>query len=149
MRLLTATLFLTLTAWAASADDAKDAKEAAKKLEGTYDVLEVIIEGKPSPKKEDVQSVVIKDDEIIIKLAKRDEPAKFTLDPSKKPGHIDISPKDGKGQEKLAGIYEVKETDKGTELTICFAEDKKERPKDFKGEGKDTIVLKLFRKKAK
>ncbi len=144
MRLSMATLVLALCGWTAGAAD--DPKDAAKKLEGTYEVLDLIADGKPDKKKDDVMSVVIKDGEIIIKLGKRDESAKFTLDPSKKPAHIDINPK---GDEKLAGIYELKETDKGTELTIAFAKDGKERPKDFKGEGKDNAVLKLFRKKAK
>jgi hypothetical protein len=49
----------------------------------------------------------------------------------------------------MPGIYEVKETDKGTELTIVFgAGPKAERPKDFKGTEND-VVLKLFRKKEK
>jgi len=144
MRFLTATAFLALCAWSAGA--AADPKEAAKKLEGTYEVVEVTIGGKPDPKKDEVKSVEIKDGQIIIKT-KKDDPAKFTLDPSKKPGHIDISPG---GNEKLPGIYEVKETDKGTELTIAFSmADKAERPKDFKGAGKEDVVLKLFRKKAK
>ncbi len=124
MRFLTATAFLALCAWSAGAAD--DPKEAAKKLEGTYEVVEVTIGGKPDPKKDEVKSVEIKDGQIIIKT-KKDDPAKFTLDPSKKPG-----------------------TDKGTELTIAFSmADKAERPKDFKGAGKEDVVLKLFRKKAK
>ena len=148
MRLLTATLFLALSVWTCSAAD--DPKDAAKKLEGTYEVLDVIVDGKPDKKKDEVSAVVIKDGEIIIKTGKRDEAAKIRLDPSKKPAHIDIMPgRPGKVDEKIAGIYEVKETDKGTELTIAFAHDGKERPKDFKGEGKDNAVLKLFRKKAK
>jgi hypothetical protein len=52
--------------------------------------------------------------------------------------------------EKLPGIYDVKETAAGTELTIAFVDDPKAaRPTDFKGAGKDEIVIKLFRKKAK
>ncbi len=50
----------------------------------------------------------------------------------------------------IIGGREVKETDKGTELTIAFSHaEKAERPKDFKGAGKDDMVIKLFRKKAK
>jgi uncharacterized protein (TIGR03067 family) len=141
MRLLTALTFFVLSVCALGAADPKD---AAKKLEGTYEVLDVIIDGKPSPKKDEVKSFEIKDGEIIIK-AEREEKVKFTLDPSKKPAHIDIM---AKGDRKVLGIYEVKETDKGTELTIAFAE-QGDRPKDFKGEGKQEAVLKLFRKKAK
>jgi uncharacterized protein (TIGR03067 family) len=144
MRLLTALALFTLSTWTAGAAD--DPKDAAKKLEGTYEVLDVIIASKPDPKKDEVKSVEIKGDEIIVKT-KRDDPAKFTLDPSKTPGHIDITPH---GDKKLPGIYQVKESDKGTELTISFTMDPKgDRPKDFKGEGKEEVVLKLFRKKAK
>src|SRR5262245_8156084 len=144
MRLLCAVLFLAASGTVIAADDAK---EAAKKLEGTYEVVELITEGKPDPKKDDVQSVVIKDGEITIKTGKRDESAKFTLDPSKKPAHIDIMPG---GDEKVLGIYQTKETDKGLELTIAFRKDKNtERPTDFKGEGKDDVILTLLRKKEK
>jgi|SRR5262245_20999175 len=144
MRLLCAVLFLAASGTVIAADDAK---EAAKKLEGTYEVIDVLIGGKPSPKKDEVESVVIKDGELIIKTGKRDESAKFTLDPSKKPAHIDISPG---GEEKVPAIYQTKETDKGLELTIAFRRGKdKERPTDFKGEGKDDMILKLLRKKEK
>lgn len=146
MRLLTAVTFLALAALTTRADD--DApKDAAKKLEGTYELVELTVGGKPDKKKDEVQSFVIKDGELIIKTGRRDETAKFTLDPSKKPAHIDIMP----GNETVPGIYEAKETDKGLELTIAFAKGggKAERPKDFKGEGKDDAVIKLLRKKAK
>lgn len=148
MRLLTAVALLALAALTARADE--DAPvDAAKKLEGTYEVLEVLVRGKPDPdKKDEVSAFVIKNGELIIKLAKRDETAKFTLDPSKKPAHIDIMP----GNETVPGIYEVKETDKGLELTIAFAKGangKAERPKDFKGEDEGSTVIKLLRKKAK
>jgi uncharacterized protein (TIGR03067 family) len=146
MRLLTATVYFVLCVGAAGAAD--DPKDAAKKLEGTYEVTEVISAGKPDPKKDEVKSVEIKDGQIIVKTPKRDDPANFTLDPSKTPSHIDLSPP--KSDKKLLGIYRVKETDKGTELTIAFSKaPKAERPKDFKGEGEEDVVLKLFRKKAK
>jgi uncharacterized protein (TIGR03067 family) len=147
MRVVMCAALFTLATLVAGAAD--DPKEAAKKLEGTYTVLEVILDGKPDNKKKDeVESVEIKDGHLIPKLKdKSDEKAKIVLDPSKKPAHIDITPNnDG----MLAGIYEVKETDKGTELTIAFCGNPKgDRPKDFKGKGQDEFVLKLFRKKAK
>lgn len=144
MRLLTAITVFALCALAAGAAD--DPKDAAKKLEGTYEVLELITGGKPDPKKDGVTAVEIKDGEIVVKGREMDK-AKFTLDPSKKPGHIDLMPNK---DETVPGIYEVKETDKGTELTIALTHaEKAERPKDFKGAGKDDLVIKLFRKKAK
>jgi uncharacterized protein (TIGR03067 family) len=128
--------------------DEKD--DAAKKLNGTYEVLDFLTGGKSDDKKKDAKiTVTIKDGTIEIKEGdkERAETAKFTLDPSKKPAHIDIMP--GRGSDKsVPGIYEVKETDKGTELNIAFAKGgTTDRPKDFKGEGKDEVVLKLFRKK--
>jgi uncharacterized protein (TIGR03067 family) len=144
-QLVGAVVILTLAVPIARADE-KD----AKKLEGTYDLVSVIIGGKPDEKKKNsVGAVVIKDGEIILKMeGKRDDNAKFTVDPSKKPAHIDIMPEKGE-EKKVLGIYETKDTDKGMELNIAFSKEgsKAERPQDFKGEGKDDIVLKLFRKK--
>lgn len=142
MRKVTAAvLFLAVAASATRGQD--DGAKAAKALEGTYEVLEAIRGGKPDEKTKDVTAFVIKDGEITIKTAERDETAKFTLDPSKKPAEIDITP----GNETVKGIYMTKETDKGLELTIAFARGKGERPKDFKGEGADEMMVKLLRKK--
>lgn len=143
MRLLTACTLLAVAALTAGAADAP--KDAAKKLDGTYEVVDFLVGGKPDAKKDEVKSVEIKDGEIVIK-GERNEAAKFTLDPTQKPPHIDITPTGG---AKVLGVYEVKESDKGTELTIAFAKDKSDRPKDLKGEGKGEMVLKLLRKKAK
>ncbi|QJW95320.1 TIGR03067 domain-containing protein [Frigoriglobus tundricola] len=145
MRTLTAAFVLALAGWAVGAAD--DPKDAAKKLEGVYEVLDVTIGGKPDPKKDGIKGVEIKNGEFVIKLDKRNDPAKFTLDPTQSPAHIDISPD---GTNKVPGIYQVKETDTGTELIVVIAlADKGERPKDFKGGGKDHVMLKLLRKKAK
>lgn len=143
-RLMAAAAFLALVVPVTWADD----KDAAKKLEGTYEVLSVRVGGKADDKKkEDVKTFIIKDGTITIKESKREDTAKFTVDATKKPAHIDIAPA---VNEKVLGIYETKETDKGLELTITFnLEPKAERPKDFKGEGPETVVVKLLRKKEK
>jgi uncharacterized protein (TIGR03067 family) len=143
-RLAGAVLFAAIAVPAVAQDEAA---EAAKKLEGTYEVTELLIGGKPSEKAKDVSSVVIKDGTITVKVGGRDEPAKFALDPSRKPAHFNIIP--GKDDIKeIPGIYETKETDKGLELTIAFARGGKgDRPRDFKGEGANETVMKLIRKK--
>jgi uncharacterized protein (TIGR03067 family) len=142
-RSIAAVAFLALAVPIARAEE-KDAKE----LEGSYEVVSVLVGGKPDDKKKDeVKSFAIKDGMLTVKLDKREESAKFTVDKSKKPAHIDIMPT---GDDKVLGIYETKDTDKGTELTIAFKEGgpkESERPKDFKGDGKDDLVIKLFRKK--
>src|SRR3954454_21472887 len=108
-RLTAAALFLAIVCTAGRAQD--DAVKAAKKLEGTYEVVSVSAGGKADDKKKaDVQSFVIKDGTIMIKTAMGELPAKITLDPSKKPAHIDIDP--GKGMS-LPGVYETKETAQG------------------------------------
>ncbi|HJZ59589.1 MAG TPA: TIGR03067 domain-containing protein [Gemmataceae bacterium] len=122
------------------------ADDAAKKLEGTYELLGGTIGGKDDPKIADIKSVVIKDGTISIKTENRDDDAKFTLDPTQKPAHIDLVT--ARGNNKIAGIYEAKETADGLQLTIAFVQGEGgARPKDFKGEGEKTVLLKLLRKK--
>ncbi len=128
---------------------ADEKEDATKKLNGTYEVTAILIEGKPDNEKKDKVTLIFKDGTIQVKEGdKTEEDAKFTVDPSKKPAQIDITPDKGL-KDTILGIYELKETDKGAELTIAIGKEKTERPKDFKGEGKDVMVLKLFRKKEK
>jgi uncharacterized protein (TIGR03067 family) len=147
-RLMAAGVLVLAAGWAAAADDAA---AAAKKLEGTYEVVEATRGGKPEPKGKEITAFVIKDGTLSIEGEKRRaDTARFTLDPSKKPAHIDIKP--GPGDIVVKGIYETKETDKGLELTIAFPAGSKagdERPKDFKGAEESVVVLKLLRKKEK
>src|SRR4051812_4558260 len=98
--LTAAALFAVLAAPALGADEA-----AAKKLEGTYEVLSMTVGGKPDPKlDEDKPKFVIKDGTISIESEKKKkaETAKFTVDPSKKPAEIDIIPP--RGDDKVLGI---------------------------------------------
>ena len=146
--LTAATLLVGISspALAAKADPAAE----AKKLEGSYTLVEVLIDSKPDKKGDEVKSVTIKDGTITIN-AKREEKASFTVDPSKTPAEIDLIPP-GKNDHKVLGIYQTKEPEKGFELTIAFTKGdigKTQRPKDFKGEGEDTAVLKLLRRKEK
>jgi uncharacterized protein (TIGR03067 family) len=108
---------------------------------------------------ETFKSLTIKDGEVVTKSVlesfdgkektERESKAKITLDPSKTPGHIDLT----SGTNTLPGIYAVKETDQGLELTIAYGvparpKAKPERPTDFKGETDGVRVFKLIRKKA-
>ncbi len=147
-RLIVAVAFLAAAISVVRADEKDD---AAKKLNGTYEVLEVLVGGKADPKKKENTTFEFKDGTIAIHEGdKKKDTARFTLDPSKKPAEIDIMPGMPGKDEKVLGIYEVKESDKGTELTLSFAKGENEaRPKDFKGEGPRVVVIKLFRKKDK
>jgi uncharacterized protein (TIGR03067 family) len=142
-RIATGVILLALAGLAGAADDPK---AAAAKLEGTYEVVEIRIGGKPDPKKDAVKAVVVKDGTLTMKGPK-DDPAKFVLNPAKSPAHIDIT---ADGDLKILGVYEAKETTSGLELTIAMRlGPKAERPTDLKGEGKDEVLLKLLRKPAK
>lgn len=143
MRLIAAVFASVALAGLSGAAD--DPKTAAQKLEGTYEVVDIRIAGKPDPMKNELKAVVIKGDTLTMK-AKTEDPAKFILDPSKTPAHIDIT---AEGL-KIPGLYETKETEAGLELTIAMRMGPKaDRPTNLKGEGKDEILLKLLRKKAK
>lgn len=135
-QILGSVLFLAL-AFPVLADDASD---AAKKLNGTYDVVSVKGEG---PEKKDLPTFTFKDGTITISEGgNKEETAKFTVDATKKPAQMDIMPGRGKA-ETVLGIYEQK----GMELTLAFVHGGGgTRPKDFKGEGKGEVVLKLKKK---
>lgn len=117
------------------------AEAASKALNGTYTLKELNFDGRPAPEdlKAEVTAVEIKDGVIIARSAKRDDPAKFTVDPAKKPAAIDITPD---GDKPKPGIYLL---DKG-ELTIVFS-DKGERPTDLKATGEGLRRMVLVKKK--
>ncbi len=115
------------------------AVKAAKELNGTYAIKSANFDNKPAPDEmlKDVTAVEIKDGTITVRTAKKDDPAKFTVEPSKdpkKPGSIDIA---SGGDKAKPGLYKF---DKG-ELTIAFS-DKDARPTDFApADGVRVLVL--------
>jgi uncharacterized protein (TIGR03067 family) len=140
-------VLLMLPVTAVVADEKAD---AAWKLDGTYEVIELLVNGKPLPRKEGVkQTVTIKDGTIaLMRGDEKSEPAAFTLDSSKKPAHIDMLPPKRLGVDVVKGIYMTQETDKGLELIIAHHTIKVGvRPTDFKGEGEGLAVMRLLRQK--
>jgi uncharacterized protein (TIGR03067 family) len=141
MRLLAAAILFTGLVGAAAA---QDAQTELKKLEGTYKLKALARGGMDAPKEvmDSVKEVAIKGDKLIIKVMDEDKTAKITVDSSKKPSHIDITPEDGPEKDKtFPGVYKL---EKG-ELIIVFTEGS-ERPKDFKADGEKDMKLVLIRK---
>jgi uncharacterized protein (TIGR03067 family) len=148
MRQLLGSVFFLAVATYSVADEKTD---ASKKLNGSYHVISVSIDGQPDTEKMDKTTLTFKDGTIEVRDSgdkEKDENAKFTIDPSKKPAEIDVTPDKG-DDGTLLGIFEMKETDKGTELTIALGMPKGERPKDFEGKGKGEMLVKLLRNKDK
>ena len=115
-RIAAAVAFLALVVPVAAADEA-----AAKKLNGSYEVLSITVAGKPEKMNKDrVSEWVIKDGTIEMKEGgKKVDGSKFTVDPTQKPAHFDLL-EGGTRKKGMMGIYEAKETDKGLELTLAF-----------------------------
>ena len=143
-RFVASAAFVVLAFSVAAADEA-----AAKKLNGSYQVLRSNRRRK-TRRREEGSSQGVHDQgrcNLHQEGGWREGRYRQVLSRSeaKKPTHIDISPG---GDETVMGIYEAKETDKGLELTLAFPKNPTSpRPKDFKGEGADEIVVKLLRKK--
>lgn len=135
---------------AAGADEEGD-KKAAKELEGTYVIVGLEAKGLKLGEedlkmfgKDEERLVTIRGDKITAKLGEMQDPATFTLDPSKTPPRIDIVKSKGGKKEHNYGIYKL-ERDM---LTICATEmaGPEDRPAEFKA-GDKTILIVLRKRK--
>jgi uncharacterized protein (TIGR03067 family) len=120
-------LFVALTASAAAQDPASD---DLKRLQGTWRMTSVVIDGK-KVHEDDLKhmTVIFRGDTYIVKNeGKEVEKGTQKLDPTKTPRAIDAHVLEGadKGKDQL-GIYELT----GDTLKICFAAPGQERPKEF------------------
>lgn len=150
MRAITLLTIGLLVAAGAQAGDA--ASKEAKELQGEWQAVEVEKDGKKVTA-DDVKDlrIVFKGGEFIAKSAKgegKERKSKFTLDPSKSPKQIDITPLEGpdKGQT-AACIYSLE----NGQLKLCmpYFKDLGTRPKEFKtqaGDGRMLFVLKRVKR---
>lgn len=137
-------LFLGMTAPDARGGDTKKDQD---KMQGAWQVVEFIADGKTIP--EDIRSklvVVIKDDRIELTgfggVDKRE--LAFKLDPTKKPKAMDVTPQDGpyKGKTNPA-IYDFD----GDSLKLCMSNrPTTERPTEFKAEAGSNLGLLVLRR---
>jgi uncharacterized protein (TIGR03067 family) len=129
---------------------AGSAQPQAKSIDGEYRVRSAVFDGKADNEKLAKATVEIKDGSLAIRTGEKVESADFKLDPSKSPAQIDLrwSRIDGR-PVPVKGIYQSKTTPDGLELTLAYTMNQGERPTDFLGEGKGTVVLKLLRSGAK
>jgi uncharacterized protein (TIGR03067 family) len=119
---------------------AGQAGKGDKQLEGTWLLVSVEKGGKKQDKSGDNFTVAFSGGKLHLKKKDETKDGTYTIDPSKKPKHIDMSV-DG---ENVLGIYEVKD---GT-LRICGAGQGEPRPTEFKApEGARVMILTFSREK--
>lgn len=139
--------------------DAGDGADDAKKLQGAWEVVELIAYGtKIDPKEFQGTRFVFDGNKLTVTPAiDKGKPADkkpaververfvkrtftFKLDPSKKPAHVDLTNTDDKGKPGASpGIYEIK----GDTLRWCQNDASKstDRPKDFESREKSPFYL--------
>jgi uncharacterized protein (TIGR03067 family) len=118
----------------------KPAEAELKKLQGTWDVVKAVLDGRDDTKKlkDDGAHAVIKKNELtFVEKQTSKESMSFTLDPKKKPARMDLTAQ----PETLKAIYKLEKD----VLTIAFNEGK-EPPKAF---DKSDCLLVLKRRAAK
>lgn len=122
------------------ADDA--AKAELKKLEGTWQLVSAVTDGKPAA--EDFVAkvqVIIREGKHSVKidgeLAVKEIPV--AVDPSTDPKSTTDTLPDG---QTILGIYKLE----GDKLTSCVAKPGQERPKAFAAEAGSGLTLRVFRR---
>ena len=124
---------------------ADDPKKEAEKLQGTWRLVSLEVDGKKATKGEikKEQKMVVKGDKFTSTVDdKHSFKGTFKLDPAKKPKAVDAAVTEGQYKGKtLLGIYEVE----GDMLRACYAPPGKERPTEFaskEGSGNHLYVYK-------
>lgn len=111
---------------------ADDAAKELEKLQGTWTVTIVELDGKPATdeQKKRVSQLVVKGDKYTILVdGKKIDGGTLKVDPAKKPKVMDATPEEGPLKGKaLAGVYELE----GDDMKVCFAQPDKDRPTELK-----------------
>jgi uncharacterized protein (TIGR03067 family) len=121
---------------------ADDAKKEMERLQGEWEVERAETEGKNIPLDQIKDKLYTLKGEELIPSKNPNDPAKLVLDPSKKPGWIDLIDRDKK---TMLGIYRVKDD----RWEICLSESEGARPEEFKTTEKSNTYLMVLRRKGK
>jgi uncharacterized protein (TIGR03067 family) len=145
-------MLLLAIAAIAFADDSGDEaiKKDRKQIEGTWRVVTLVVDGNNSMEADARKLTVVNGSDGTWSLRSEGQEVSkgtSTVDPTKKPKTIDLTPTEGDGNGKQhLGIYELGEKTR----TLCFAAPGKERPTEFSSTpGSDHILVTLEREKTK
>lgn len=130
----------------ASADDAKDEaiKKDRKRIEGTWKITGLVINGNKAKDEDAKKLTVVNDDKGTWNLRSGNMEISMgtsSFDPTMKPKTIDFTPTEGGGKGDLfLGIYQLgKNTRK-----LCFAPAGKDRPTEFSSTPDNQHILATF-----
>jgi uncharacterized protein (TIGR03067 family) len=127
-------------------DDAADAKDDAKKMEGTWKPVSAELAGKVFPE-EILKSMklVLSDGKYTVTVGQQTDEGTVKLDTTKKPRVLDIEGTKGPNKgKKIPAIYELTEDT----LRVCYDLTGKTRPTEFKTKA-DTMLFLVEYKRQK
>jgi uncharacterized protein (TIGR03067 family) len=145
------TLLLVVVGLLIAADKPKkdDAKKELNKLQGTWTIVAVEVNGAQMPEDERKNvgiKMILKGDKYTIDGGERTHKGTFKVQPDKKPKAMDCHPSEGELKDKvIKAIYELK----GDKLKICYDISCKTRPEEFTTKDKDGYVLIEYKKAKK
>ncbi len=126
---------------------AQEAKSDRDKVQGKWEVVEIVTDGDKAPVKD--ATVVIDKDKLTLKLPNENPDTlefSFKLDSAKKPKEIELTPLNGEFKGKVApGIYLLE----GEMLKICAPSDPTKnlaRPKEFSAPDKSGMALLVLKR---
>jgi uncharacterized protein (TIGR03067 family) len=130
------------------ADEKEGDKEKAVKkdwrlLNGTWEVVRAVVDGKDDPDREGA-TVTLKDGKVTARVGDKVQgEGTFKVDPTTSPRSVDLTATTGPNKGKTSrGIYEVK----GDTNRACFAPPGKPRPKAFESKEGSGHVLYTYKR---
>jgi uncharacterized protein (TIGR03067 family) len=114
----------------ARGDEARNAKDDGKKMQGSWKPVAAELGGKPFPDEVlKTMKLVLTDGKYTVTVGKQTDEGTVRLDPAKEPRAMDIVGTRGPNQGKtIPAIYELTDTT----LRVCYDLSGKTRPKEFK-----------------
>tara|TARA_R110002073_G_scaffold43606_13_gene121634 strand:+ start:5661 stop:6125 length:465 start_codon:yes stop_codon:yes gene_type:complete len=132
----------------ASADDATDEaiKKERKKIEGKWQIVELVVNGNKSKDEDAAKLTVVNDARGTWSLWSDDSKVTMgtsTFDPTTKPKTIDFTPSEGDAKgNRFLGIYQLGKNAR----KLCFAPSGKDRPTEFSSTAENQHILVTFKR---